>query len=120
MSPVYRKYTRPVQSGRRETVVAICTVEIKYDRKRTQIYPAHPVPLGYMNKSDVAKLTFEDIEDEVRISKGDKWTLIRVVGIVQNKPVKERAGILFPKAKKARASSNARKNNRGTRRGGVR
>jgi hypothetical protein len=71
-----------------------------------------------MNKGDLAKLTFEDVAYALRVSKGEKWEVVKVVGIVQNKPVSQRRGILFPKKKAA--TSIARKNNRRARRGGIR
>ena len=77
-----------------------------------QRYPAFPIELGYMNKAEAEKLTLDDIEEALQAGRPGAWEIESVSGFVQVKPRSQREGIKFPEK---RAGSNARKNNRGTR-----
>jgi hypothetical protein len=115
MSPTFRKYTRPITTGRRERAFAIAEVSNIQSGKRSRSFKSFPIPLGYMTKREVENITFDEVQANLNTFKGQKATVDRIVGFLQVKPTKERVGIRFDK--KGKSTANARKNNRSPRRG---
>jgi len=101
MSPVFRKYVRPVGATRGVTY-AIADVGYVSPPNRISVR-RFPVKLGYHNRASAARLTSEDVADLLRSLHGDQQELLDVVGIVQRRPKSERKGVYFTKAAQKRA-----------------
>ncbi len=95
MSPIFRRYTRPVGKTRGRTF-AIVRVTIADSRGRRKLVPAYPLELGILNRNSLTQIDKEYLQEMMDLDRGDHNQIHDVVGFVQMKPRSQRAGVKFP------------------------
>lgn len=101
MSPVFRRYCRPLGNSSGVTF-AIADVGYLSPPQRVSVR-RFPIKLGYHNRASASRLTFDDVEESLHLEHGYEHELIEVIGFVQLKPRSERKGMYLTKEAQKRA-----------------
>lgn len=110
MSPTFRQFVEAPRKGKARETYAMVELQFVYGRSKRTF--RIPLKLGFRTKAQIAKITFEDIEEELSLTPiSNRGELVRVKGFAQLKARKFRKGKTIRKTK-ARKPRRAKKGRR--------